>query len=126
MGDTTRTWITVCDTCRIDREAAPTGGAVDGERLAALVEAAAAGRGEVAVRRHSCLMGCANGCNVTVQGAGKLNYSLGGFAPEAEAAAAIVDYAAKHAASDGGRVPFREWPQGVKGHFVSRHPPLPE
>ncbi len=126
MGKTAVTWVTVCDTCRRDRDTDPRGGDTDGARLAALLEAEAAGRGSVAVRRHSCLMGCANACNVTVQAAGKLNYSLGGFLPEAGDARAIADYAALHAETASGQVPFRQWPQGVKGHFVSRHPPLPE
>ena len=34
-------------------------------------------------------------------------------------------YAALHAASDSGTVPYRDWPAAVKGHFVTRHPPLP-
>lgn len=122
------TWITVCDTCRRP-EAEPVGPDSDrtcGRRLAALVEtAAAAGAGGVAVRRHSCLMGCTRACNVVVQAEGKTAYSLGGFAPDTEAADAIVDWAALHAASETGVVPYRSWPKGVKGRFVSRHPPLP-
>jgi hypothetical protein len=23
-------------------------------------------------------------------------------------------------------VPYRNWPQAIKGHFVTRHPPLPD
>ncbi|WP_102107907.1 DUF1636 family protein [Oceaniglobus roseus] len=120
------TWITVCDTCRFgeqgDRPEAPR----DGARLAALVEAEAETREGVRTRRTSCLMGCTHGCNVAVQAAGKIAYTLGRFAPEADAAAAIADYAALHAASETGQVPYRSWPQGVKGHFVTRHPPLPD
>jgi predicted metal-binding protein len=51
-------------------------------------------------------------------------YTLGRFAPTEEAAQGIVDYATQHAASDTGVVPFREWPVAIKGHFVTRHPPL--
>ena len=71
-------------------------------------------------------MGCERACNIIVQAAGKIGYSLGKFEPEPEAAAAIVAYAALHAASETGQVPFRTWPVGVKGHFVSRHVPLPD
>ena len=39
---------------------------------------------------------------------------------------AVAGYAALHAESAGGQVPYRQWPQGVKGHFTTRHPPLPE
>jgi predicted metal-binding protein len=120
------TWITVCDTCKREgwQEGAMT--RTDGETLATLVEAAAQGKPSVATRRVSCLMGCKKGCNVAIQGAGKLAYTLGDFEPSEEAAQGIVDYAIFHAASATGQVPYREWPQAIKGHFVTRHPPLPE
>lgn len=118
-------WITICDTCKRDDWAERAVEQTDGETLAALVEAAAQGTA-VRTRRVSCLMGCTHGCNIAIQAKGKLNYTLGRFTPDAESAQAIVDYAAMHAASDTGRVPFRDWPVGVKGHFVTRHPPLPD
>jgi predicted metal-binding protein len=71
-------------------------------------------------------MGCTRACNVAVQGAGKLNYTLGQFEVSEEAAGAIVDYAEMHSQSDTGAVPFRQWPKPIKGHFVTRHPPLPQ
>lgn len=98
----------------------------DGEALATLIEAAATGQNAVKTRRVSCLMGCKNACNVAIQGEGKLNYTLGTFTPSAEAAEGIVAYATAHANSDTGQVPYRDWPQAVKGHFVTRHPPLPK
>lgn len=120
------TWITICDTCKRDGWDAERDGAPQGEALAGLIEQAAEGRGDVVTRRVSCTMGCERACNVLVQGEGKIGYSLGKFEGTAEDAQAIVDYAAMHAASDTGQVPFREWPQGVKGHFVSRQVPLPK
>ncbi|RMD89785.1 MAG: DUF1636 domain-containing protein [Alphaproteobacteria bacterium] len=120
------TWITVCDTCKREGWDALTQRQTDGEALAALIEAQAEGQTRVRVRRHSCLMGCGRGCNVTIQAPGKIGYTLGGFTPGAEAAEAIVVYAALHAESPTGQVPYRQWPQGVKGHFVTRHIPLPE
>ena len=119
-------WITICDTCKREGWESTGMERTDGEALAELIEAAAATAPDVRTRRVSCTMGCVRACNITVQAAGKINYSLGTFEPVAEDAAAIVEYAAKHAASETGQVPFREWPQGVKGHFVSRHQPLPE
>jgi len=120
------TWITICDTCKRDDWEARGAEIKDGEVLAALVEKAAENVPDVKTRRHSCLMGCTHGCNIAVQGEGKLAYTLGNFEPEAEAAQAIVDYAALHAEMPNGTVPYRQWPQGVKGHFVTRHPPLPQ
>ena len=118
------TWITICDTCKHDGWIAD-GRPTDGETLAGLVERAADGDATLRTRRVSCLMGCAHGCNVAIQSEGKLCYTLGRFDATAEAAEAIVGYAVLHASSDTGQVPYRDWPAGVKGHFVTRHPPLP-
>ncbi len=118
-------WITICDTCKREGWETTDMSVTDGERLAALIEAAALACDSVATRRVSCTMGCERACNIIVQGAGKIGYSLGKFEPNAEAAEAIVAYAAMHAESETGQVPFRQWPQGVKGHFVSRHVPVP-
>ena len=117
------TWITVCDTCKQAENGEIGTDGTDGERLAALVESAAAGR--VQVRRFSCLMGCARACNVTVQAQGKIGYTLSEFDPTEASAEAIADYAVLHQESATGQVPYREWPQGVKGHFATRHPALP-
>ena len=118
-------WITVCDTCKRE-DWAPGDGPTDGARLAELIEDAATTTPTVQVRRHSCLMGCVRACNVTIQGADKLNYTLGDFEPNTDVAKAIVHYAQLHADSETGQVPYRTWPQPVKGHFVSRHLPLPK
>ena len=119
------TWITICDTCKRDGWELTAMAQTDGEVLAGLIETAALGS-SVATRRVSCTMGCERACNIIIQGAGKFGYSLGKFDPTVDAAKAIVAYAAQHAASPTGQVPFREWPLGVKGHFVSRHVPLPD
>jgi predicted metal-binding protein len=120
------TWITICDTCKRTGWEETGMQKTDGEALAEMVEVAAAGTDDVKTRRVSCTMGCDRACNITVQASGKINYSLGTFEATTDDAVAIVEYAAKHAASKNGQVPYREWPQGVKGHFVSRHQPLSE
>ena len=120
------TWITICETCKREGWPGPAEGAeVPGTLLATLVEAAAQGT-DLRTRRVACLMGCDHGCNVAVQAPGKLCYTLGRFEPTAEAAQAIVAWAALHGDSATGQVPYKLWPQPVKGHFVTRHPPLPE
>lgn len=117
------TTILVCSTCRFtaDEKLSPDGRS-GGEILAAEIEQRATGIDGVRVRRHSCLMGCESHCNTAVLGAGKLTYVLGKFEPGAEAAEAVIDYAELHRDSETGRVPFKQWPQGVKGHFVARIP----
>lgn len=120
------TWITVCDTCKHDDWNAETQPQTDGELLAEAVEKAANGAEGVKTRRVSCLMGCSHSCNIAIQAPGKLAYTLGKFDSSEDAAMGIVEYASKHAASDTGQVPFREWPKAIKGHFITRHPPLPD
>jgi len=119
-------WITICDTCKNETLPSPIGGRGDGEALAELVETAAAKSQKIRTRRVSCLMGCSHGCNVAIQGKDKFTYTLGRFLPDADAAGAIVEYAEKHAASASGQVPFRDWPQGIKGHFITRIPAMPD
>ena len=116
------TWITVCDTCKRDDWDGETETQTHGEQLAKKIEAAAAGK--VKTRRVSCLMGCKHSCNIAVQAEGKLTYTLGAFEPTDEAAEAIVEYATLHEASQTGQVPFKQWPQPIKGHFITRIPPL--
>lgn len=119
------TWITICDTCKQDGWESGDMASTDGEKLAELIETAAQDQPDIRTRRVSCLMGCKGACNVTIQAPGKLTYTLGAFAPDPDAAAGITAYAVAHAASDTGQVPYREWPAAIKGHFVTRHPPLP-
>jgi len=116
------TTITVCDTCNFSSDQKLLDGKTGGEMLAEHVETLA--KAGLTVRRQSCLMGCDRHCNIAIQGAGKLSYVLGRFTPDAEAAQAIVDYAAAYDQSETGQVPYKQWPQGVKGHFVARLPPL--
>lgn len=115
--------LTVCETCKRegwDPEVEPS---TDGERLATLVDAQLAGKDDVAVRRHACLMGCDFSCNLSLQSEGKLTYVLGMFEPSDEDAVGIAEFAEKYAKSETGQVPYREWPQAIKGHFRARIPP---
>ncbi len=120
------TWITVCDTCKRDGWENGDMAQTDGERLADLVEAEVAQDSRVRMRRRSCLMGCGKGCNVAIQGRDKVSYTLGNFVPERNAAEGIAQYARLHAVSESGVVPYRQWPVAIKGHFVTRHLPIPE
>ena len=118
------TTITVCETCKCAGWDAANSSTTDGEKLADLVEKAAKGSPNVTVRRHACLMGCDFACNIAIQADEKLNYVLGKFNPTPEDAEGIVAYATLHANSDKGQVPYREWPQAIKGHFRARLPVL--
>ncbi|MFY0680798.1 MAG: DUF1636 domain-containing protein [Thalassovita sp.] len=121
-----KTWITICDTCKREGWDAETASQTDGEILARKIEEQAEKFPDVRTRRVSCMMGCAHGCNVAIQSQDKLAYTLGRFEPDDVSADAILTYASLHAESETGQVPYRQWPQGVKGHFVTRHAPLPK
>ena len=77
----------------------------------------------IAVQEMPCLFACTEFCTVHLRAPGKVGYVLGRFTPDADAATALLDYALAYAESEHGRVPFKEWPQGVKGHFITRTPP---
>ncbi len=117
------TVVHVCTTCRQPhlRESKPE--EVCGETLLGHVRKAADDT-PLEIRGVACLMGCEHGCNIAISSDNKMTYVLGDFRPEEADAAAIVDYATRHADAPGGIVPYREWPQGVKGHFKARVPPL--
>ena len=77
----------------------------------------------VAVQEMPCLFACGDFCTVHLRAPDKVSYVMGRFTPDAEAARAILDYAVRYAESPHGRVPFAQWPEGVKGHFITRSPP---
>lgn len=117
------TTIFVCDTCRYSpEERTGPGDKTGGEMLAERIERLVTGSSGIEVRRQSCLMGCDRFCNTAVTAPGKLSYVLGHFAPTDASAEAVVGYARLHAESPTGQVPFKQWPEGVKGHFVARIP----
>lgn len=119
--------IVACNTCRLSGDAREDeSGQRGGARLVAALRAAKAADRRyagIAVQEMPCLFACADFCTVHLRAPGKVSYVLGRFTPDGDAARAILDYAVHYAASEHGRVPFRDWPQGVKGHFITRSPP---
>lgn len=116
------TTLTVCTTCRTMAEREDRALPPSGEAFLRSLQMAAEG---VTVRGAACLMGCDHGCNLALSDHGKLTYVLGRFEASAADVVAVLDFAALFATSETGQVPFRQWPQGVKGHFIARIPPLP-
>ncbi len=119
--------VVACNTCRFsanarEDETGMRGGARLTEALHA-VKASDPRYAGVAVQEMPCLFACGDFCTVHIRAPGKISYVLGRFTPDEDAARAILDYAVHYAGSEAGRVPFRDWPQGVKGHFITRSPP---
>ena len=115
-------WITICDTCK--REGWVPESATDGDRLADLIEPLASGN--VRTRRHSCLMGCTHGCNITVQARGKSATRSAGSSRRPRPPTPSSPGPGSTPTAPTGQVPYRTWPEPVKGHFVTRHLPLPD
>ena len=78
------TIITICETCKREGWADRNVSETDGLKFAKMIEQISTNDRIVSTRRHSCLMGCKNGCNVIIQDNEKLSYALGNFAPDEE------------------------------------------
>lgn len=119
--------VVVCNTCRLapdqrDDAGGRRGGALLADALRQ-AQAADPAFAHIAVQEMPCLFACSRHCTIHIRAPGKLGYVLGDFTPGAEAAQAILTYAAHHAASEEGQVRYADWPEGVKGHFITRTPP---
>lgn len=119
--------LVVCSTCRFapderEDEHGVRGGVrmLEALRTAAAEDPRLAG---LAIEPMPCLFACSTHCVVHLRAPGKIGYVLGSFEPTGEAARAILDYARHYMASDEGQAPYRDWPEGVKGHFIVRTPP---
>lgn len=112
--------VVACNSCR--RDGVPGGGQALVAALRRVRERDPAYAG-IAVQEMGCLFACGAACTVHIRAPGRIGYVLGHFEPGDAAAAAILDYAVAHAASEDGQVPYRQWPEGVKGHFLTRMPP---
>jgi predicted metal-binding protein len=116
-----------CTTCRYSlEEALGPNGLTGGETLAREAEALLAERrrNDIEVRRQACLWSCKRHCNVWFCDPRRFTFIAGDFSPTREAAEGILDWFDLHGATADGLVPFREWPQAVRGHFIARLPPM--
>ncbi len=80
------------------------------------------GREDVYVERQECLWSCSEHCNVLLRDTEKFSYLTGRFAPERESAESLLEWFDMHGQSDEGTVSFRQWPDGMRGHFIARLP----
>ena len=119
--------VVACNTCRYSPRAnEDASGITGGARLIEALHAAKAGNDRyaaIAVQEMPCLFACSDHCTVYLRAPGKVGYVMGKFAPDADAAQAILDYAVRYAASSEGEVDYALWPEGVIGHFLTRTPP---
>jgi predicted metal-binding protein len=116
----------MCTTCRFsperrEAEDGRTGGAI----LIGHIRDAIAERGEdIEVLEQSCLWNCSRPCSVIFRDEERFSYVSGGHAPERAQAEAILDWFRMHGETATGEVPFRTWPDRMRGHFIARLPPV--
>ena len=119
--------LVICSTCRFSAESkyAPDG-RTGGEILATqmLDVLAEQGRGDVAVQSQICLWNCTRPCSVVIRDDERFSYVTGGNAPTKAQAEAILQWFDAHGQTETGEVPFKQWPQAMRGHFIARIPPL--
>jgi predicted metal-binding protein len=116
--------IVLCTTCR-HSAAEKTGpdGRTGGETLIAHMRAAIASRGlDLAVETQACLWNCKRHCSVILRDDARFTYVTGDHEPTREQADAILDWFASHGETETGEVPFRQWPDRMRGHFIARMP----
>lgn len=115
--------IIVCQTCKFSpMSKTDPQGRTGGEILTGHIEAVLAGRADVALQKQDCLWACSDHCNVMLSDTERFSYLAGRFTPERASAEAIVEWFDKHGESKTGQVGFREWPDGMRGHFIARLP----
>jgi predicted metal-binding protein len=119
--------VVVCKTCRIapdvrEDDRGERGGALLAAALR-MAQADMAKARHIAIEEMPCLFACQRHCTVLIRAPGRISYVLGDFTPDLDSARAILGYAVLHTQSDDGVVPYAQWPEGVKGHFIARTPP---
>ena len=120
--------VIVCETCRSPAPDKDTNDLWTGAMFAALLRGALAtahDADDISVGTTRCLMSCRRPCAVVIRSPERMSYVLGDLPPEPDAVQALLDYLSFYRRSADGIVPYRDWPDGVKGRFVARIPPLP-
>ncbi len=118
-----------CTTCRYspEQQFGPDG-RTGGETLVAHMRdiIAERGRSDIIIQTQACLWNCRRHCSVVLRDDQRFTYFTGDHAPDREQAEAILAWFDAHGATASGEVPFRDWPQRMRGHFIARIPkPLP-
>jgi predicted metal-binding protein len=115
--------LVICSTCKFSAES-KTGedGRTGGEILIAHMREVLVNRQDVVLETQACLWNCTRPCSVIIQDQQRFSYVTGGHAPTREQAEAILTWFDAHGATETGEVPFKQWPQAMRGHFIARLP----
>ena len=118
--------LVVCTTCKFSPESklAPdgrTGGEILIGHLGDVLRDA--GRQDLRIETQTCLWNCTRPCSVIMRDSNRFSYVTGGNAPTRAQAEAVIAWFDLHGVTETGEVPFRQWPDQMRGHFIARIPP---
>jgi predicted metal-binding protein len=119
--------LVLCNTCKFpDGRKVADDGRTGGQTLIAELRAVLAenGRADIDVVEQSCLWNCTQSCSVAIRDTERFSYITGKHVATRAQAEAILHWFDKHGATETGEVPFREWPDAMRGHFIARIPPV--
>ena len=118
--------IVMCSSCRHSAtEKTGPDGLTGGETLIShMREAIAARLSDAGIQTQVCLWNCKRHCSVVLRDDQRFTFFTGDHEPTREQAEAILDWFTAHGASKTGEVPFRQWPDRMRGHFIARIPPV--
>jgi predicted metal-binding protein len=115
--------IVFCTTCRYSADAKlGPDGRTGGETLIAHASEALGDRADVTIETQACLWNCKRHCSVYFRDDERFSYFTGDHAPTREQADALIAWFDQHGRAETGEVPFREWPDAMRGHFIARVP----
>lgn len=120
--------IVICTNCKhadgrkLDDEGRSAGSYLVEEMTSLLQEK---GRDDVSMQTQACLWNCTRPCSVVLRDDERFSYVTGGHPPTRAQAEAILQWFDLHGEIPTGEVPFRQWPDAMRGHFIARMPPLP-
>lgn len=119
--------IVMCSTCRFSAtEKLAPDGRTGGETLIGHVRDAISARQiDLPVATQACLWNCKRHCSVVLRDGDRFSYVTGDHEPTRAQAEAILDWFTRHGQSEAGEVPFREWPDRMRGRFIARIPKAP-
>jgi predicted metal-binding protein len=118
--------LVLCNTCRFpDGRKFADDGRTGGQTLIAEMRGllADSGRSDVQVEEQSCLWNCTQSCSVAIRDTERFSYITGKHVATRAQAEAILEWFDAHGETETGEVPFKLWPDAMRGHFIARIPP---
>ncbi|MFA7429698.1 MAG: DUF1636 domain-containing protein [Rhodospirillaceae bacterium] len=119
--------VIVCETCR-RKDGEPLDGITAGREFADALRGMLASDADlngVRLTTMRCLMACGRACTVHLRAPGRMGYVLGDMSSEPDRLHALIAYLRGYVRSSDGVVPYADWPEAIKGRFVSRIPAPP-